>query len=304
MALVQYGAGIVQMSGSIAGSTFARNRSGNYSRARTKPINPNSYGQVKMRAVVSFLCEYWEQDLSSAQRAAWGVYASTVAMKNKLGQAIYLSGFNHFIRTNSGRKFQHLSIVDAAPTNFTLADKDPTISIDVDESPQVITVTFDINMDWVSDTGAYMHLRQGLPQRGTRNYFMGPWRNVGLILGSGTPWTTPVPFTPVFAVASGQRQWCCFRICRSDGRLSEMFYANAIVHSQAPGEVPNVIGMLQADAETLITSPEVGLTVGTVTTENHPTIELNHVISSDPLAHTRLTLGDPVNLVVSLGPAA
>ncbi|GAI58374.1 unnamed protein product, partial [marine sediment metagenome] len=39
MALVKYGGGITQMSGSIAGNTFARNRYGNYVRSRTKPIN-------------------------------------------------------------------------------------------------------------------------------------------------------------------------------------------------------------------------------------------------------------------------
>ncbi|GAH13494.1 unnamed protein product, partial [marine sediment metagenome] len=50
MSLVKYGGGIVQMSGSIAGNTFARNRYGNYVRARTKPINPNSDRQVVVRA--------------------------------------------------------------------------------------------------------------------------------------------------------------------------------------------------------------------------------------------------------------
>ncbi|GAH28464.1 unnamed protein product, partial [marine sediment metagenome] len=38
MALVKYGAGIIQMSGSIAGDVHARNRFGNYIRPRTKPV--------------------------------------------------------------------------------------------------------------------------------------------------------------------------------------------------------------------------------------------------------------------------
>ncbi|GAH50296.1 unnamed protein product, partial [marine sediment metagenome] len=46
MALVKLGGGIVQISGSIAGNTFARNRFGNYMRSRTKPVNPNSTRQT------------------------------------------------------------------------------------------------------------------------------------------------------------------------------------------------------------------------------------------------------------------
>jgi len=39
MALIRFGGGIVQMLGSIGGTTFARNASGNYARARTTPAN-------------------------------------------------------------------------------------------------------------------------------------------------------------------------------------------------------------------------------------------------------------------------
>ena len=60
MALIKYGGGIVDMSGSIAGNTHARNRFGNYMRARTKPVNPNSDRQVAIRAIVSYLAEFWQ----------------------------------------------------------------------------------------------------------------------------------------------------------------------------------------------------------------------------------------------------
>ncbi|MBA7611859.1 hypothetical protein ES703_19090 [subsurface metagenome] len=143
-----------------------------------------------------------------------------------------------------------------------------------------------------------------IPQQGTRNFFAGPYRNVGVILGSGTPWDAPVPFTPVFTMGAGQRQWVSGRIHRLDGRVSELFYANAIVHSQKVGEVPNLLGMTEAEAVAALTAPTVQLVLGTVTTENHETVPVDKIISSDPVAHTYLNAGDPVNIVVSLGPAA
>ncbi|GAH45432.1 unnamed protein product, partial [marine sediment metagenome] len=132
----------------------------------------------------------------------------------------------------------------------------------------------------------------------------GPYRNLGVVLGSGVPWNAPIPFTPTFAIATGQKCWCACRISRADGRLSEIFYYDTLVHGQKIGEVPALIGMLQADAEALLVSPEVQLIVGVITTANHESIPIDHVISCDPVAHTYLDAGDPVDLVISLGPAA
>lgn len=302
MALVRYGGGIVGMSGSIAGDTFARNRYGNYSRARTKPINPNTAIQVKCRSVISYLSEYWYTDLSNAQRTAWGVYASNVAMKNKLGEVIYLSGFNHFIRGNAPRAYQNLAVVEAGPVVFTLPSKDEQLVIDVDEDPQQISVTWDDGRDWCAETGAFMSMRQGLPQNVTRNYFGGPYRNVGIVHGGAIPYTPPWLVAPAFAVAVGQRCWCAFRISRADGRLSEIFYAQDDVHGQTPGEVPMILGITQAAAVVILTSPEVQLILGTVTEEHSAHVPVGLIISTDPVAHTRLEIGDPVNIVVSLGP--
>jgi len=65
-------------------------------------------------------------------------------------------------------------------------------------------------------------------------------------------------------------------------------------------EVPNVVGLPQAVAESIIVG--AGLTVGTVTTENSDTVPAGDVISQDPLADTPVAPDTPVNLTVSLGP--
>lgn len=304
MALLKYGGGIIQMSGSIAGNTHARNRYGNYMRARTKPVNPNTPYQVKIRSAMAFCADRWANTLTAGQRTAWNLYASNVAMKNRLGETINLTGFNHYIRSNSLRKFLQVTIIDAGPVVFELPEKDPIITIDCDSAPQKIDVGFDVNLDWATEAGAHLHLRQGVPQNPQRNFFAGPWEHVGTILGNPGGLASPVGFTPVKVMSTGQHQWCAFRILRADGRMSEIFTASAFVHAQAIGEVPNLLGMTEAQAVATLTAETCQLVLGIVTTAHSETVAVDLIISSDPIAGTRLNAGDPVNIVVSLGPEA
>lgn len=212
------------MSGSIAGDTFARNRYGNYNRARTKPINPNSSRQQAIRAAIAWLTDRWAQTLTAANRAAWNLYASNVTMKNRLGEAIFLSGFNHYIRSNAVRKITGRTVIDVGPVVFELPAKDPTFSVTASEATQQITIAFDNAMAWSTEANAVMFVEQGQPQNAQRNFFDGPWRHMTQIDGIDPGGAvTPDIATVQFAVAELQRQWCYARISRADGRLSERF---------------------------------------------------------------------------------
>jgi len=227
MALVRYGGGIVQMSGSIAGDTFARNRYGNYSRARTKPVNPNSSRQQIIRAALATLTTRWSQTLSAAQRSEWNVYGTNVAMKNKLGETIYLTGFNHYIRSNVWRLDLGQSPVDAGPSIYELPTKDGTIAVTVSEATQECTFTFDDTADWCSEDDAGIMILEGAPQNPQRNFFGGPWRGRSAKMGSvAVPITSPQSFSTIHVVSELQRIWYQFRIIRADGRLSEDFRAD------------------------------------------------------------------------------
>lgn len=69
------------------------------------------------------------------------------------------------------------------------------------------------------------------------------------------------------------------------------------------GMVPDLIGLTQETASTRLTDPECQLVLVGVETENSETIEVGKVIASAPEADTQLTIGAPVAIVVSLGPA-
>ena len=229
-ALVKFGGGITQMSGSIGGTTFARNRYGNYARARTKPINPNSSAQQAVRATLNQLTVRWGQTLTAAQRAAWNLYGSSVAMTNRLGESTFMTGFNHYIRSNSNLLRHELVVVDDGPTIFELPDTDPTFAITASEATQLISVAFDDALAWVGEGTGHLFVLQGTPQNAQRNFFDGPWRTIGHIDGDGTtPPTSPSDLATTFQVSEGQHVWVKARICQEDGRLSEPFRADVIV---------------------------------------------------------------------------
>lgn len=230
MALIKYGGGIIQMSGSISGSTFARNRFGNYARARTKPTNPQTDRQEAVRAAIAFLADRWAQTLTNAQRIAWNLYGDSVNMKNRLGETIHLTGFNHYIRSNTVAKVFALTVVDAGPVLFELPAQDPTYAITASEATQQITAAYDDGMDWATETGSNLLLSGGMPQNAQRNFFAGPWRLYGQVTGAdGAPPAGPHAGTSGYAIAEGQRLWGYARIRRLDGRLSEIFRGDCFV---------------------------------------------------------------------------
>ena len=226
MALIKYGGGIIQMSGSLAGNTFARNKSGNYVRARTKPVNPNTARQILVRTSLAPLTKRWAESLSGAQRAAWNLYGSNVSMQNKLGESIFLSGFNHYIRSNTILKTAGKAAIDDGPVTFEIPGQDPTFAITAGEGTQLITVTYDETLDWNNENEGYLWVFQGKPQNTQREFFAGPWRMIGHIAGIDP--AGPVGPTDIgvqFVIGEGQRLWAYARIQRADGRLSNIIKA-------------------------------------------------------------------------------
>jgi hypothetical protein len=223
MALVKYGGGITQMSGSIGGSTFARNRFGNYTRSRTTPVNPKSSGQSRARLILAYLVEAWNEILDDTMRAQWATYAAAITMKNRLGDDVHCTGFNHFIRGNSLRLILTEAIIEDGPEVLTLPPTDPTYAIAASVATQLISVTFDNTQEWAKAADNFMLCFMGRPQNTTRNFFAGPWRYSGMKEGAVSPPTSPFTITPPFPLVLGQRIWVASRILRADGRTTIRF---------------------------------------------------------------------------------
>jgi len=247
MALVKFGGGITQMSGSIAGNTFARNRAGNYVRARTKPVNPNTIAQGLCRTAVSMLTARWHDIVSSDQRIAWGTFAAAVAAKNKLGETTYNTGFNHFIRGNASRNRLGLTIINDGPTTLAMPSKDTTLALLLSAPTQELSITYDDALDWAGETGSYMLVFMGQPQLATRNFFAGPWKYAGLIAGvTGSPPASPQLVAAPFVITPGQKVFIYATIVRADGRVSERTFTNsevALSYTMGAGGTPDPAGL-------------------------------------------------------------
>lgn len=113
-ALIRLGGGVVGISGSMAGNTFARTRAGAYMRARTTPVNPNSSAQQNVRADFGQVSTAWK-GLTDAQRLGWNLAAPNFPQLNKFGESYNPSGFQLFSMLNLNLVSVGASTIDDAP---------------------------------------------------------------------------------------------------------------------------------------------------------------------------------------------
>ena len=228
MALITMGIGIQGISGSVGGTTFARSRYGAYARARIKPVNPSSGAQNKARSAMASMKTLWAA-LTQLQRDAWETYGANVSMVVSMGQPIKLTGWNHFVRSNTAISGAGLTMVKDAPELFSLAETDETITVTGDESDKKIKVAFNNLLGWANEVGGAMMIYAGLPVDPSINFYGGPFRYVGKIAGGVVPPTSPASLNPVTSVFAGQRVYIKARIVRADARLSGAFQSTGLV---------------------------------------------------------------------------
>jgi hypothetical protein len=208
-----------QASGSIAGLTFSHNRGGMYVRSRVTPTDPATDLQVAVRTAMTALSVRWIETLTSGQRSAWTTYAANVEMTNRLGEAVFLTGQQHYVRANIPRLQDAQTPVDTGPTIFDLgAFTTPTI---IATNAPNIEVNFEVTDPWVDETDSFMFVYASIEKSPTINYHKGPYRLLGGIDGDDSiPPISPQDFTPTTAQTQGNIVFVRARVSRVDGRLS------------------------------------------------------------------------------------
>jgi hypothetical protein len=225
MALIVHPAG-TQVSGSAGGTTYSHNRFGSYIRNRSIPVNPKTDRQLAVRNAVQNLAIAWNNSLTPAQRDGWSVYGDNVPVTNKLGQQVFLTGLNHFVRSNSPLLVNGFARVDDPPTTFTLAAAEEDLVPTASEATQQASLAYDDAAAWAAEDGAHQFFYGGLPKNAAVKFFGGPWRLMGTVDGdSVTPPTSPASLAWPFPFGAANRLWVRSRIVRADGRLSEFAQA-------------------------------------------------------------------------------
>jgi hypothetical protein len=212
------------MSGSIGGTTASHNRFGQYFRQRTSPVNPNTARQQAVRNFFATLMSDWSNVLTQAQRDAWNLYGSSVSWLNAVGAEVFLTGAEHYLRSNLPRVQTGDPTVNDGPTIFTLPGADPTFAPTISEASQLISVTFDNTLAWANEDDAMMAITMSQPRSPGRTFIGPPYRFAGAISGdSVTPPTSPTTIATPYAATEGQKVEVLARISRADGRLSQFF---------------------------------------------------------------------------------
>lgn len=218
---------IGEASGSLASMVFSHNRGGQYIRQRTIPTNPGSTYQTVIRGFVAQLTNLWMGVLTQAQRDAWDFYASLVPLLDALGEPRNIGGLGHYVRSNVARLQADagtLPRVDDAPTIFNVGDfTQPTLDT-LTEAAQTVNINFDVGDDWANEDDAAMLYYVSRPQNPSINFFKGPYRFQGPILGDSlAPPATPAVGGVPFPFVAGQRVFFRFIVTRADGRMSSTF---------------------------------------------------------------------------------
>lgn len=213
-----------QASGSIAGVTYSHNRGGMYTRARAIPTNPGSTFQTAVRALMAQMSNIWVNFLTVAQRDAWDTYALNVPIPDSLGEPRNIGGLGQYQRSNIPRLQAGLLRIDTAPVIFDLGDLTLPTIISVTAATDIASVGYDNTDDWAIAVGGALIVLASRPQNPSINYFTGPYRFAGTVLGAVVPPTTPDPITIPFGVAVGQKVFFQFRAAFADGRLTGRFH--------------------------------------------------------------------------------
>lgn len=219
---------LTTMSGSLGGITAARNRGGQYLRARVVPVDPGSVGQVTLRGIFSQLAVFWSSALTAAQRTGWDTYAANVTVVNRIGETVNLTGFQMYMRSNVPRVQAGAARVDPPPTVFTLGEFTP-VSMTIAGGGAVLSVAFTNTDPWAEEDDAHLIVLASREKGATINFFKGPYRLAGTIDGDAlSAPTSPASITSPFTYASGNRGFAQVRISRADGRLSAIQRIDAV----------------------------------------------------------------------------
>ena len=209
--------GSMVASGSMGTSVASHNSGGLYLRSRAIPTQPGSSQQSAVRGRMVQLSAAWNL-LSSDNQQQWSNYAAAVTVVNSVGASIHLSGRNWFIAANSERLAGGLAVVSAGPSELSRAGLTP-ISMACTSS-SVVQVSFSNTDKWATATGGALLIFTSRPQSPRRNFFKGPYRYAGHVLGAASAPTSPATISSPFAIANGQRVFFRAVAVEPDGRTS------------------------------------------------------------------------------------
>lgn len=135
---ILYGTTVGSASGSVAGSTYSRNRYGAYIRNRTKPVKATSEAAINQKAIFGSISRLWK-DISEENRSAWIEWAAGNPIIDSLGSSQILAPNVAFMRCNTVLAAFGMSTIESPPQYPGPQALIPT-SITATSSPQALSM--------------------------------------------------------------------------------------------------------------------------------------------------------------------
>lgn len=232
MALALFGNGVIDVRGSVAGTTFSRSKFGATMRAKTSPVIPTSAFASASRALLPSITTDWANLLTAVERAAWNAFALLNPSTNVFGQVAYLTGAQWYTKTQinitlvGGTRYTTPPAYGSYPglTTCSLAS--------AHGSPGTITVdaggTFPLGTPYLH-VFASPNLSPGI------SYVNSVLRDIGFFSGLGAPASYPAitewraRFSNLVPLQGKQIFVLCTAIDKDTGLQSPGVFANAIV---------------------------------------------------------------------------
>jgi hypothetical protein len=96
---IKFGALVTEGRGKLGGHVASRNRSANYLRTKTSPVNPQTTSQSGVRTSFATYSQGW-RSLTAVQRAAWAAVVDQFTKLNVFGDTVRLTGANLYMSLN------------------------------------------------------------------------------------------------------------------------------------------------------------------------------------------------------------
>jgi hypothetical protein len=130
-----------EIRGSVNGVTYARNRFGQYARAKASPVQPRTPAQTQRRAQLTVLSQRW-RNLPESNRAEWRAFADELIRSDTLGQTYRLTGLQAYLQFNLWRALLGLAPQDNPPAQLDAPSPITISSVNVNPSDALLEVAF------------------------------------------------------------------------------------------------------------------------------------------------------------------
>lgn len=184
MARVTYGAYITELKGSIAGTTFQRNKAGKMAKSRAfTPVNPSQLQSNHQLWLVQLVASWGS--LSAYNKGLWNTLASEHDHTDDWGVTKTISGYQWYISYNLNMLLQEMPVVEY-PAEFEVIDPAPDFELTADGTHLYIHYTGD-NSEPGEHIGVFatpplkqtnINLRRSLLQIQVRSTTSGAYRDI------------------------------------------------------------------------------------------------------------------------------